>query len=202
VLCDAEGRPYAATGYQPGGPEKYVAHLNELRESKTARDEAFAAAEKLEGPDKAKALVGALEKMDLDDQMVSAFYGGIVDQIKVADPDDTTGFTKKAAAKERLANFQKELQGLAQNKNMDGAMALVDKTIAEGGFGTDETLQLMMTRAVIFAQQDKIDEALKAIDDAKAFAPDSPMIPGIDQFRSRLEKAKTGKDGEEKGEGE
>ena len=25
LLCDADGRPYAATGYQKGGPEKYVA---------------------------------------------------------------------------------------------------------------------------------------------------------------------------------
>ena len=60
LLTDAEGRPYASTGYQEGGPEKYVAHLNELREHKKARDEGFAAAEKLEGAEKAKALVETL----------------------------------------------------------------------------------------------------------------------------------------------
>jgi hypothetical protein len=49
---------------------------------------------------------------------------------------------------------------------------------------------MMMTRAVIFAQQQKFDEALKAVDEAKAFAPDSPMIPGIDGFRKRLEEGK------------
>ena len=40
LLCDAEGKPYAATGYQKGGPEKYVEHLNELRKNKAKRDEA------------------------------------------------------------------------------------------------------------------------------------------------------------------
>lgn len=33
-LTDADGKPYAATGYEEGGPEAYVKHLNELREKK------------------------------------------------------------------------------------------------------------------------------------------------------------------------
>jgi hypothetical protein len=51
---------------------------------------------------------------------------------------------------------------------------------------------------VILAQQEKLPEALKAIDDAKAYAPDSPMIPGIEQFRKRIEEAgkKPADDGE------
>jgi thioredoxin-related protein len=189
LLTDADGRPYAKTGYQKGGPEKYVAHLNELRTKKTARDEAFAAADKAEGVEKAKALVAALDAMKLSDAMVASFYSDVVERIKAADPDDSTGFTKRSAAAGRLKAFQKELQGLAGKKDMDGALKLVDKTLAEGGFETDETLQLMMTRAVILAQQENLPEALKAIDAAKAFAPESPMIPGIDQFRKRLEEA-------------
>ena len=190
LLCDAEGRPYAATGYQEGGPEKYVEHLNELRGKKTERDEAFAAAAKSEGVAKAKALVAALDAMKLEDGMIASFYGNIAEQIKAADPKDETGFGKKAAAKKRMQDFQSALQELGGKKDMDGALALVDKTLKEGGFETEETLQIMMTRAMIFAQQEKLDEALKAIDEAKAFAPDSPMIAGIEGFRKRLEAGK------------
>ncbi len=190
ILCDAEGRPYAATGYQKGGPEKYVEHLNELRGNKTKRDEAFAAAAKAEGPAKAKALVAALAAMELDDQVVANFYGDISEQIKAADPKDETGFGKKAAMKKRLADFQESLQELAGKQDMDGALALVDKTIKEGGFDTEQTLQIMMTRSVIYAQQGKFDDALKSVDEAKKFAPDSPLIPGIDGFRKRLEDGK------------
>ena len=190
LLCDAEGRPYAATGYEKGGPEKYVEHLNELRGNKAKRDEAFAAAAKAEGVEKAKALVSALDAMNLDDGMVANCYGDIAEQIKAADPKDETGFGKKAASKKRLADFQNALQELAGKQDMDGAIALVDKTLKEGGFDTEETLQMMMTRAVILAQQNKFDDALKAVDDAKAFAPNSPMIPGIDGFRKRLEDGK------------
>ena len=190
LLCDAEGRPYAATGYQEGGPEKYVTHLNELRGNKAKRDEAFATAGKSEGVAKAKALVTALDAMKLQDEVVANFYGDIAEQIKAADPKDETGFGKKAASKKRLVDFQNALQELAGKQDMDGALALVDKTIKEGEFGPEETLQMMMTRAVIFAQQGKFDAALKAVDEAKAFAPDSPMIPGIDGFRKRLEDGK------------
>jgi hypothetical protein len=49
---------------------------------------------------------------------------------------------------------------------------------------------MMMTRAVIYAQQSKFDEALKAVDEAIAFAPDTPMIEGIQGFRKRIEEGK------------
>lgn len=31
LLLDAEGKPYVGTGYQDGGPEKYIQHLMQLR---------------------------------------------------------------------------------------------------------------------------------------------------------------------------
>ncbi|MDB6077453.1 MAG: thioredoxin family protein, partial [Akkermansiaceae bacterium] len=41
LLVDSEGKPFAATGYQEGGPDKYVTHLDELRAKKATSDEAF-----------------------------------------------------------------------------------------------------------------------------------------------------------------
>ena len=190
LLCDAEGRPYAATGYQKGGPEKYIEHLNELRAGKAKRDEAFAAAGKAQGVEKAKLLVAALEAMNLGDEVEASFYGDIISQIKAADPEDQSGFLKKEVATKRMADFKKSLQVLGGKQDLDGALALVEKTLKEGGFETEDALQMMMIRASIFAQQNKFDDALKAIDDAKAFAPDSPMVSGIDDFRKRLEDGK------------
>jgi len=190
ILCDAEGRPYAATGYKEGGPKKYVEQLNELRGNKAKRDEALATAAKAEGPAKAKALVAVLNVLKLDDKVVANFYGDIATQIKEADPKDESGFGKKSAAKKRLEDFQADLQALASNKDMDGALALVDKTLKEGGFQTEETVQMMMTRAVIFAMQKKFDDALKAVDETKKFAPDSPQTGNINDFRKKIVDAK------------
>jgi thioredoxin-related protein len=190
LLCDAEGKPYASTGYQEGGPEKYVAHLNELRTNKTRRDEAFAKAEKLSGPDKAKVLVSALDAMKLDAKVVANFYGDVAEQIRAADPKDATGFVKKADSGKRLEAFQKSLQEFGAKRDHEGALALVDKTLKEGGFDSEATVQLMMTRSAIFASIGKFDEALKAVDEAKALVSDGPMNPMIDQFRKRLEQGR------------
>lgn len=192
LLCDAGGRPYAATGYQPGGPEKYVAHLNELRERKVKRDEAFAAAAKVEGVDRAKALVTALDAMELEDGMVANFYGDIASQISKADPEDETGFAKKSAVKKRLMQFQEKLQEIGRKRDHAAALALVDDTLKEGGFDKEVTQQMMMTRAVILVQQKKFDEALKAADEAKAFDPASEMSGQIDGFRKQIEAMKNG----------
>ncbi len=191
LLTDADGRPYAATGYQEGGPEKYVAHLNELRSNKTKRDEAFATAEKAQGIEKAKALIAALEVMALDDEIVANFYGDVADQITAADPKDETGFAGKTSAKKRFADFQGQLQVFGQKQDHEGALGLVEKTIKEGGLGKDETQQVMLIRAAIFAEQKKFDEALKAADEAKALHPEGEMAGFIDNFRKKVEAAKS-----------
>ena len=190
LLCDAEGKPFAATGYEEGGPEAYVKHLDKLRDQRTARDQAFAAAAKSQGVAKAKELVAALNAMGLTDGMIRNFYKDVIEQIKAADPKDETGFAKAAASKAREAAFQDELQSLAQKNDMDGALALVDKTLKQQDSSTEATQQMMMTRAMIFAQQKKFDEAMKAADEAKAFAPDSEMAAGIDRFKERIESEK------------
>jgi thioredoxin-related protein len=190
LLTDASGKPYASTGYQKGGAENYVKHLDELREKKAARDKAFASAEKATGVEKAKDLVAALSAMALSDAMVANFYGDVVEQIKAADPKDETGFTKAAESKARVAKFESELRKFAGEEDYDGALGLVDSTLKEGGFGPDETQQMFMTKASLLAQQGKFDDALKAIDEGVAAAPESKMIPAIAGFRKQLEAAK------------
>jgi thioredoxin-related protein len=191
LLTDADGRPYASTGYQQGGPEKYVAHLNELRGNKTKRDEAFANAEKAQGVEKAKALVAALGAMSLNDAIIANFYGDVAGQITAADPKDETGYTAKITAKKRFSDFQSKLQEFGAVQDHEGALGLIDKTLKESGMGKDETQQVMLIRAAILAEQKKFDEALKAADEAKAFHPEGKMVAIIDNFHKKVEAAKT-----------
>ena len=187
LLTDADGKPYAATGYEAGGPEAYVKHLDALRAKKAARDESFAAAAKASGVEKAKALVAALATMGLEDEMIANFYGDVAEQIKAADPKDETGFGKASAAKARLAAIQSELGVCAKKSDHEGALAVMDKALKEGGFDTEETQKMMMTRAMILGKLKKFDEAIKAMDEAKAFAPDSEMAAATDGIKVRLE---------------
>lgn len=190
LLCDETGKPFAATGYREGGPEAYVKSLDELRAKRAARDTALASASKAEGVAKAKALVAALAAMGLEDEMVANFYSETVSQIKESDPKDETGFAKEAATKARTETVKKELGEILQKKDLDGAVAFLEKTLKEGGFDADNTQQMMATRGMIFADQKKFDEAIKAVDEAKAYAPESKWGASLDQIKGRFEEMK------------
>jgi thioredoxin-related protein len=198
LLCDAEGKPFARTGYQAGGPEKYVAHLDELRAKKEVRDKALAEAGKAEGVDKAKALVEALKAMELEDETVATFYPEVVEQIKAADPKDETGFTKEMEAKQKFAKFQEELNGYAAKQDHEGALAFVDKAAAD--FEGEQKQQIVATKGMILARMEKFDEAIKALDEAKAVAPDSELAGQIDQIKTQL--SARAEQGEEEKDGE
>lgn len=190
LLCDADGKPYAKTGFMQGGPKEYVAHLDELRAKKDVRDKSFADAAKAEGPAKAKALIAALDAMALEDAAVANFYPDVVDQIKAADPKDETGYAKKLAAKAKYAAFETELNGLAQKQDMEGELALVEKAIASGDYEGETLQQVILPKAMILAQMQKFDDAIKVIDEAKAAAPESEIAGRLDGFKEQLAQAK------------
>lgn len=186
LLCDASGKPYAKTGYQEGGPEKYVASLNEFLSKKAVRDQAFAAAAKAEGTAKAKQLVAALQTMELEDDAVTRFYGDVIEQIKAADPKDESGFAKQAAAKEKLAAFKSEAMKMMRAKDVDGVVALVDRTLKENEFEAGMKQDVVMTKATCFVQAGKYDDAIKVCDEAIALAPDSKQAAMIGSYKGRL----------------
>jgi thioredoxin-related protein len=190
LLCDADGKPFARTGYQAGGPEKYVAHLDELRGRKEVRDKAFAAAAQAKGVDKAKALITALDAMELEEAAITHFYAEVIEQIKTADPQDETGYAAKLAAKAQFAKFEEELNGFAAKQDTEGALAFVDKSLASDKFQGEAKQRVIATKAMILAHLQKFDDAIRILDDAKAAAPDSEIAGQLDGFKSQLEKAK------------
>jgi len=190
LLTDASGAPFGKTGYQKGGPESYVTHLDELLGAKTKRDEAFATAEKSEGVEKAKALVSALKAMSLEDAAVASFYGDVVEKIKTADPEDETGFVKAIEEKEKFADFEKELNSFAQKQDHESALAFVEKTLAGDTFSGEQKQRVALIKGMILVQKGSFDDALKAFEDAKAIDPASQIAAQIDSFKGRVEQMK------------
>lgn len=115
LLCDAEGRPYAKTGYKPGGPENFIKDLEELRKKRIQRDNAFAEAEASDGIKKAKIYVGALMDTQVSEEALNSFYADVLEKIKVADPDDVTGFITKQNEASRYAELENKFE--AEHKN-------------------------------------------------------------------------------------
>jgi thioredoxin-related protein len=203
LLCDASGKPYAKTGYQEGGPEKYLTHLETLQKHKATRDEAFASAAKAEGVEKAKKLVAALkalEVLEIPEAAITSSYAEFVPQIKAADPKDETGFVKEIESKEKLVKFQTELNKFGETKDFEGALAYVNKVLKEDGFEGEAKQQITATKALIYLEIKKFDEAIKAIDEAKAIDPNSQIGQQMDGFKERLKQMKDSPEEEEGGE--
>ena len=128
VLADAQGRPYAKTGYQPGGPEKYLPHLDELRAVKTRRDEAWKKAEGAQGVEKAKFLAAGLKA--LDEELAAQHYSKVIAEITALDPKDETGVGAAMGFKADLAALQGQIGAVAGKDGPAAARKVADDFIA------------------------------------------------------------------------
>ncbi len=205
LLTNADGRPYAATGYQPGGPEAYVEHLGELQAKKATLEKSLEAARESEGVEKAKALMIFLESTGLNDPLIDNFYADVTAEIKAADPEDETGFAKQQAARKRMADLEQGLQQAAGEGGIEGALEFINKALEDEDLGPEEAQQITATKAMIQARMGDFDEALETVDKAKALAPESEVAGQLDGLKQQLEMAKdqaNGQAGEEEEEEE
>lgn len=102
LLMDAQGDVYAQTGYQPGGPEAYVKHLDEIstkgRAAITAVAAVLAEATKAEPGQKAAALskvIDALLALDADSPAAAKLIP-VVKEALTVDADNKRGLKLKA----------------------------------------------------------------------------------------------------------
>ncbi|MGB2090322.1 MAG: thioredoxin family protein [Akkermansiaceae bacterium] len=187
LLMDSLGRPFAKTGYQAGGPEKYLAHLDSLLANKTRYDGSIAAAQKFEGQEKAKMLITALMMLP-DDQL--GHYGDIMAQISELDPDDEQGFVAEQLRKAALKTLQAEVMSAMRSQQSEVIPAKVDQFIADYKVTGEEKQNLlgMKMNPLIIAQQ--FDEALMLLDEIIGIAPESRVGKFAEEFKPRLQKMK------------
>ena len=128
VLADAQGRPYAQTGYQAGGPEKYLPHLDELRAVKAKRDAEWKKADGAQGVEKAKFLAAGLKV--LDENLAAQHYSKVIAEITALDPKDETGMGASMGFKADLATLQGEIGTIAGKDGSAAARKKADEFIA------------------------------------------------------------------------
>ncbi|YCM43363.1 thioredoxin family protein [Verrucomicrobiaceae bacterium 227] len=181
LLADAQGRPFAQTGYQKGGPEAYLTHLAELNETKTKRDEAFAAAEKAEGVEKAKGLYSALQ---LVPEAFQHLYADSITEIKKLDPKDETGIAAAEKARNAEKEFESSLQAAMKSGNTDEVIKLVDNRIADQKLEGEEKQQALTIKINPFIESGDFDKVETLLDEIIAVSPDSRLSKAVEQFRT------------------
>lgn len=181
VLADAQGRPFGQTGYQPGGPEKYAAMLDGLRELRIARDVQFAAAEKAKGVEKARLLDAGLQALK-NDELVLKFYGPVVEQIEKL---DTEGKVKERYVKmhqsiEEARNFKMSMQSILNKAKVkadpDGTIKKLQALAAKEALPNEFKQQALLVASRVCQLELKDNARAEPLFDAAiAVDPDSDM---------------------------
>jgi hypothetical protein len=196
-LADADGRPYAQTGYQPGGAAKYLAHLAGLQRNRTARDEPFAQAKDKSGVERAKLLARGLDALGgaEADALRVAHYRGEMTEIIALDPKNEaqlkarfTAMLEHAEEKKLLDDVRQKFDGLAQQEKWADAATAMDVFLStyRGRRPVEQMATFCKAIAAIEGRKD-YDAALQLFAEAKAFAPDSEIGKEVDRIRKGVE---------------
>ena len=193
VLADSTGRPYAQTGYQPGGADVYLKHLDELRAVKTKRDEAWKKADGAKGPEKAKFLADGLKVLDFE--LAATHYKPVIDEIAKLDPKDETGVTASFSFKAEIEALKAKGMEAARKGEAGGVRKEVENFLAAHPKATAQQKQEALMAVLNTYSPPKDNEAvLKLMEEVKALDAESEsgkraeMI--LKQVRMMIEKDK------------
>ena len=213
-LTDAEGKPYAQTGYQKGGASKYMEHLAELKAAKTARDAAFAKAKDQKGADRAKSLAEGLDALANPD-LVLAHYVATIDEILGLDADGKAGLKDKysklkdryselkdlAEQEKVVAAMQQDFLGMDPSGDWDGFKAKMDEVLAANkGRKTVEQMATFFKAIAFLKGGEDFDSAIPLLESAQAIDKESDRGKEIGKVIAQVKRKKADKAGKTGGE--
>lgn len=175
-LTDADGRPYAQTGYQDGGADKYVAHLAELREVREKRDVALAAAEKAKGVKRAEHLDEAMTAVG--EELALGVYGDQVREIIKLDKDNAAGLKEKYEQKLAGVEYDKAVQAIQQSfdgTNAEETLKNLDEATTKYSPDAARQLSTNMFRVHVLRAAERNDEVFALLDTLMADASLEPL---------------------------
>lgn len=188
LLCDAAGKPFAATGYLEGGPEKYLAELDKLRAHKATRDQGLAEAAKKDGVARARALIAVLEGLQLDNALLAIHYADVISAIRSADSADETGFGRKQDDDARLNAFLVKLGERRGAQDTEGAIKLIQETLADPKVRGELRQQVHGHYAGTLAYANRKQEAIQVLEKAVAEDPEGSRTKELREFIVILQK--------------
>jgi len=180
LLMDAKGRPFARTGYQEGGPEAYLSHLEEISEP-------YQKLEKAEGEGEAarkEALVTFLKSVPLED--VSAFFKKELAELKKLDPEDGTGVVAEMEKASQMAEFENNAQQYLTAGEFDKILKMTEDYLAKNKPEGEDKQHILMANVMVYVEQGEKEKAFTLLDEMVTYAPDSDLSQNIDQVKTSI----------------
>lgn len=173
-LAAADGTPFARTGYQPGGPETYLAHLRELVENHAAVAELEAKLPGTAGLERARLLDEICTKLSLESPRKTGYMAEIVE----LDADNEAELKGKYMVLAAMASRNSSLQA----GKVEDAAAACDKVLAWDALPADQRQLLLIAKAEVRMHGGDRKEAKALLGQAKQAMPESPLVEQIDKF--------------------
>jgi len=193
-LLDAEGRPYAKTGYLPGGPQRYLTNLHELRQTRERRNELLDLAKSAEGSDQARYLDQALETVGISFAMTG--YGELVQLILQLDAQDSAGlkskYEKMLAGYQQMLNSREiqelgaEVFGILQEAGVEKALERIEQVERKFKSSGELGVEITLIKIEVLVEANRLTDALKVFDDAIANTTDLVDQVPLYFYKSKL----------------
>ncbi len=175
VLLDAEGRCYLKLEAPQGGVGELAAAVKAARALKARRDAALALADKANGLERARQLGAALDVLGPTClQHGRQSHRKLLDELKKLDPNDTVG-TQRRLTFNPDGFAEKDLWPLTGKKKFADAHKLVDKELADLRNNLWLRQHLMALKFFVFQQEEKLDDAVKQLQQLIALDRTSDM---------------------------
>ncbi|MEE2643142.1 MAG: thioredoxin family protein [Planctomycetota bacterium] len=165
-ICDTTGRPFAKTGYQAGGPLKYLAHVKAFREKLVERNEIFALAAQQKGDKKAELLDRALALMDPD--IATGHYEEVIKEIVSIDKTNKLGLRSKYYATqdaEERRRILAKIDVIVNTLDPDRALAEFEKAIENVTLPANSRIDALQQKLFLLRKLEKIAAADQLLDD-------------------------------------
>ena len=177
LLLDEKGRAFTRTGYQEGGPEAYLAHLEEI--SKPLTDLKAA-----EGDARKGALATFLRT--LSGEEIEESFSAELDELKKLDPEDETGFLAEMSAIEALAEFEEQVEANLGAGDFDAVLKQVDAYLTEHNPQGEDRQHILMGRVMVYVEQGEQEKAFAEIDEMAALAAESEFAQNVKEIKQSI----------------
>ena len=183
LLTDAEGVEFARTGYQAGGPQAYLDHLQGFVKNFQQFEALEAEASKLDGIEKAKKLDQAIALLLQNGSQRDS--SKLVDEIIALDKDGKAGLRAKYELPRKLNAIEAQLN---QDKDFDKAVAELDKLAPEAVSVPflQQRVYLFQAGILIKGKGDK-ESGLEKLELAQKAAPDTKTGQQLVKFIARMQ---------------
>jgi thioredoxin-related protein len=174
LLMDADGKVYARTGYQAGGPDKYMAHLDTLQKGKAEHAALVAAADKATGVEKAK-ILDKLVTMSAASGGDAAEQAAMIDDIIKLDAKNEAGLKAKYEKQTRMTDALK----LAQSGKVAEGIKAIDQIIADYKLTGSDLQEALFSKARCQFRMGSKADAVTTLQAALEAAPQGELAPQI-----------------------